>query len=301
MRRSLLTGVAVVAAAGAFVAMGAPDALASERGGHGRWEHQQVVDVRGDGSAAHLSTTHLHAGSIQFRVHTTNPTTPDGGGSQIGMFKLKNGADLPKVFGDLAEEFGADPAKGTRDLVHDASFYGLADVSTATPATVTESLSPGTYYLVDLGKQPSGPPAVATLTVDGKRAGIEQDSDLRSQVTVKAVDPDRFVAPRKWPHQGTFTFTNRSDTIHFASLEPVKAGTTDKQVQAYFDSHSDQPPPFLDPSRPSTGSDVLSPGKSLQLSYSLPKGTYVLLCFVADDETGMPHALMGMHEVVVLK
>ena len=36
------------------------------------------------------------------------------------------------------------------------------------------------------------------------------------------------------------------------------------------------------------------------MSYNLPKGTYVLLCFVADDLTGMPHAIMGMHKVVVL-
>jgi hypothetical protein len=38
----------------------------------------------------------------------------------------------------------------------------------------------------------------------------------------------------------------------------------------------------------------------LQLSYNLPRGTYALLCIVADDVTGMPHALMGMHKAVVL-
>jgi len=29
------------------------------------------------------------------------------------------------------------------------------------------------------------------------------------------------------------------------------------------------------------------------VSYNLPRGTYVLLCFVADDMTGMPHAIHG--------
>jgi hypothetical protein len=33
----------------------------------------------------------------------------------------------------------------------------------------------------------------------------------------------------------------------------------------------------------------------------LPAGTYVMLCFIADDEAGMPHAVMGMHKVVHLK
>jgi hypothetical protein len=47
--------------------------------------------------------------------------------------------------------------------------------------------------------------------------------------------------------------------------------------------------------------NVLSPGRTAQLSYKLPAGTYVLLCFVPDAETGEPHAAMGMHEVVTLK
>jgi len=70
-------------------------------------------------------------------------------------------------------------------------------------------------------------------------------------------------------------------------------------VQQYFDSGAMGPPPFAT-GGPSGGSDVESPGVSLQLTYNLPAGTYVLLCFVADDQTGMPHAMMGMHKVVVL-
>jgi hypothetical protein len=45
---------------------------------------------------------------------------------------------------------------------------------------------------------------------------------------------------------------------------------------------------------------VTSPGVTLQLTYDLPAGTYVLTCFIADDVTGMPHAFMGMHKVIVL-
>ena len=49
---------------------------------------------------------------------------------------------------------------------------------------------------------------------------------------------------------------------------------------------------------PTMGTDVLTPGKALKLSYALRAGTYVLMCFVADDREGMPHAFMGMHKVV---
>jgi len=40
--------------------------------------------------------------------------------------------------------------------------------------------------------------------------------------------------------------------------------------------------------------------RGMQLTYNLPAGRYVLLCFVADEQTGIPHAFMGMHKVVVL-
>ena len=46
---------------------------------------------------------------------------------------------------------------------------------------------------------------------------------------------------------------------------------------------------------------MVSPGKTIAVSYNLPRGTYVLLCFVADDVTGIPHAIMGMHLVIRLK
>jgi hypothetical protein len=305
MRRLIVRGATVVAAAGAAVALGAPAALAS--GTH--HELHQVVDVRGDGSVVHLDHTSVQAGSITFRVHTTNATTPDGGGgSQITMFEPVAGKTVQDVFADLRQEFEGDAAAGTKALEHDAAFYGLADVVVGSPATVTEKLSPGTYYLVDLGTPPSGgPPQFTTLTVGSHRHGIEQDSDLRSQVSVKAVEPDRFVAPRKWPHKGTFTFSNKSGTLHFVDLQPVQPGTTDKQVQDYFDAQlklpqdQQQAPSFALAGRPSVGAEVLSPGRSLKLTYDLPKGTYLLVCFVSDDETGMPHAVMGMHEVVTLR
>jgi hypothetical protein len=111
---------------------------------------------------------------------------------------------------------------------------------------------------------------------------------------------DTFVSPRRLPARGTVTVKNVSDTLHFMSMGRVKKGTTDKMVQEYFDSGVQEDPPFLEEG-PSVGLDVLSPGRQAELSYNLHRGTYLLLCFIADDETGMPHAVMGMHKIVILK
>ena len=279
--------------AGALVAMGASSALASTSSAH------NVVDVVGNGSSVHLSHDYVSAGTVVFHVSTTVPSYT-GSGSEITMFRPKAGATVAKVFADFAEEFGSDPAKGTRDLTADAQFLGLADVTQGYPMTVTESLKPGTYYLIDAGVAPPTSPAAATkLTVLPAGYGGPAASAPTSSFSVSMTSTDRFVAPRNWPHRGTATVGNVSDTLHFMNLVPVKAGTTDAQVQAYFDSGDPNPPSFAK-GGPSGGSDVLSPGRSLQLTYNLPEGTYVLLCFVADDVTGMPHAVMGMHKVVVL-
>jgi hypothetical protein len=296
MQRQVLKGATVLLSAGALMALGLSPAGAAETS---HSEIQQVVHVTGNGSSVSLDHATIWAGSIRFAVRSTNPTTPDGGGSDVVMFQPKAGKTVSRVLHDLADEFGSDPADGTRELTADGRFLGLADVAVGHPATVTENLTAGKYYLIDIANPPSGPPAVTTLTVKPGGRNIEQDSDLVSQTTVSATSADRFVAPRNWPHQGTTTFRNTSDTLHFMALAPVKDGTTDRQIQKYFDSGSQNPPPFAK-AGPSIGIEVTSPGQVLQFTYNLPKGTYALLCFVADDQTGMPHAIMGMHKVVVL-
>ena len=292
--RGVLKGVTVVVSAGALIAFGAAAASAAV-------PSSQVVNVVGNGSAVHLSKTTVHAGTVQFNVSTTVPAST-GSGSEITIFKPKGGATAATVLADLKDEFTQYPsiaAKGTRELVRDAGFYGLADPVQGTPFTVTEKLAAGTYYLLDAGLQPPTKPSdLTTLTVTPAYVTDAQPA-VASQFTVQMTSADTFVTPRNWQHRGTVTVANVSDTIHFLNLVPVKAGTTDKQVQQYFDSGAQGPPSFATGGS-SGGSDVQSPGTSLQLTYDLPAGTYVLLCFVADDQTGMPHALMGMHKVVVL-
>lgn len=215
------------------------------------------------------------------------------------MFRPKHGVTLARVFADLREELSSTPAvaaKGTRDIVRDVSLYGLADVIPGYPEIVTENLRHGTYYLMDLANYSGkGQPKTTRLVVTGHA----EARALYGRVHVAATSTDRFIAPAWWPHHGTYLFRNVSDTIHFMAIVPVKDGTTDQQIQAYFSSGSQSPPPFAR-NGPSGGNDVVSPGKTIAVSYNLPRGTYALLCFVADDVTGMPHAVMGMHKVIRL-
>ena len=292
--RKLLACAAAVALSASGLVVGAANAGADPH--HSR----SSVSVVGNGSHVTLSRSSVDEGIVRFRVSSTFA----GGSSNITMFQPKAHVNVAKVLADLQEEFSSDPAtaaKGTRDLVRDARFFGLADVAPGNPAIVTERLKRGTYYLMDLGAPPTGAPALTRLRVRGHGDDDGDHVSLpRAKATVDLTSADRFVVHGRLPAHGTVRVRNVSDTIHFMGISPVKKGTTDAQIQAFFDSGTQQPPPFF-VDGPSVGMDVQSPGRQAFLTYRLPPGTYVLFCFVADDKTGMPHALMGMHKVVTLR
>lgn len=303
MNRQIRRGMTVLMATGGLLStsMGVAFAAGAPNG-----EVQQTVTVVGNGSAAHLSSQSIYSGSIRFRVSSTHPQTPNGGGSQVSLFRLKEGKTLADVTRALHEEFSSNPqmaAKGTRDIVATAVVRGLADVVPGNPEVVTEFLAPGRYWLMDLANVPvSGAPQFTPLWVRPATGDIEQDSDLRSQVRVSTVD-EHFLAPATWPHAGTYTFTNNADVIHLMDIERVKPWVKDEDVQDFFNAilqgKNNVPVPFAP--GPSGGNDVVSPGNSLQVTYDLPPGRYVLVCFVADEKTGLPHAFMGMHKVITLR
>jgi hypothetical protein len=264
------------------------------------------VTVTSNGSSVVLGRAEaaVEHGTVCFTVSSTNPGIPfNGGGSLVVMFQPKHGVTLKRALRDFKDNIlsstPAGTAKGTRELVRDVTLYGLATVVVGHPETVTENLRAGTYYLWDLiNPVNSGAPLPVPVALTVTEGG--ESHPLRAPVHVAATSADRFIAPGTWPHQGTYLFHNVSDTLHESAIVPVKPGTTDKEIQAFFDSGGTFPLPFL-AAGPFGGSQPVSPGRTIQVAYNLPKGTYVLMCFVPDAKTGIPHVFMGMHKVIKLK
>lgn len=293
-RRATLTALITVTLTAAAVTVTAGPASA-----HPGSPEVQKVYVHGSAAGLTLSQNRVDAGLISFRVTTTNASN----GTDAAMFTPTRGSSVAKVFADLGEEFSSTPAtaaQGTRDLVRDAVIVGLASVQQNAPATVTEWLSAGTYYLFDINTaMAGGPPPVTTLRVTGHDSR-GPDSLRGGYRTIKLTSSDSFISPKVLPADGTVRIQNVSDTIHMVQFAPALPGTTDAQVQAYFDGGAQGVPPFA-ANGPTITMEVQSPGRQADFSYDLPSGTYVLLCFIADGQTGMPHAFMGMHKVVILK
>ena len=307
MRKLVAKVAALTLAVAGTLATAGPAAAHGNRSGHER--QGTTVLVHSDGATVTLSRSRVDEGRIAFTVDTSNTE----GGSQITLFRLVGDATLATIIADLGDAFSQDlstRAKSTQNLTRHARFFGLADVVPGTPAVVTETLPGGAYFLVDvaaaLGKTA---PAFTPFTVrdsdeDGDDSGRGLSEDRRGErrhgPVVKMTSADTFVSPSTLPARGTVTVRNVSDTLHFMTMGPVKKGTTDAQVQAYFDSGNQGQLPFM-ADGPTLGLGILSPGRQAELTYNLSPGTYLMLCFIADDKTGMDHAVMGMHKVVTLK
>jgi len=103
------------------------------------------------------------------------------------------------------------------------------------------------------------------------------------------------------PAEGRFLFKNKRDAgvPHFVQLQQVVEGTTaDAVIDALLAGENGPPPPFLEAGL-FTG--TLSPGHGMTVDYDLPPGDYAVMCFFPDPKMkGMPHAYMGMVEIIHL-
>lgn len=286
-----------------------------------------IVAVHGGADGLTVQHGTVHAGLVRFLIDTTNDQ-----GTDVVMITPAPGKTLDDVKTALHDEVthdGPTAAKGTQELVANARIFGLAGVVKGTPVIVTEQVPAGTYYLFDLGPVFAGQqPDFTTLQVSGPgddhpgsifpvpRPGVSfplsppvlhrrpfpPPFSSPHHATVQLTSEDSFESPDVLPKTGTITVRNVSDTIHFMLVTPVKKGTTDEEIQNFFNTSTgpDDQPAFATDG-PSIEMGVQSPGRQADISYRLPAGTYVLECFVADDKDGVPHAVMGMHKVVTLK
>lgn len=100
------------------------------------------------------------------------------------------------------------------------------------------------------------------------------------------------------------TFHNSGTQLHFVDVMKVPDGTTEEQVEGLFNffmtgtpepgslQEADGVPVF-------TSADM-SPDVSQTIPVTMEAGSYLFSCWVPDPTTGMPHAMMGMHELITI-
>ncbi|MEU6863648.1 hypothetical protein ABZ924_10295 [Streptomyces sp. NPDC046876] len=300
------------AAAGTAAGTAADSAAATGGADLGRWAPVPVdVKVTASGIKAPLSA---RAGLVSFRV-----TTDDPNGHLLQAFRPHPGVSADQVLADLAKAVSHQPvptAEGIAAVRDRAELFGGAQVTPSVAETFTTPVGAGEVVLLDFSAFLADPahPVTRTLRLYGGRTYEAPDGTIGTGSPISADGPagvagslvlerDTADGPRFEVHGldragDSILVHNASDELHEMALQPVAPGTTDAQIQAVFDRAAPGPLPYT--GRP-VGAGIVSPGRSVLLeTRNLPPGTYVLLCFVPDDVTGLPHAIKGMHQVVVL-
>jgi hypothetical protein len=222
-------------------------------------------------------------------------------GAVVAIWKLATGYTWKAMRHDFdvmaANLFGpnGNKKKGLKHLNHlinNITAYGGLSAHPGRTGRGTFLLNePGTYALFNDSSAPRDP---RRLTV-GAAAGPQ--TMPTTDATVVALTKRRFGGDKVLPAHGTITFQNNStESPHFLEIQHVKEGTTRKQVIRALQSNG--PGPFLPGD---ASSDVVSYGHAMTLKLHLPAGEYALMCFFPDPRTGMPHAFMGMVNIVHLK
>jgi hypothetical protein len=233
--------------------------------------------------------------------------TAVGGERTVEVGSLKKGytfADVRKDLTAFGKKAGTGPNGSTPKgaikhldrVVHRTNLYGGLDAQKGQTLRGSVVLAkPGTYIIFNDANLPSDPHKLTVTGPEAKRASP------KSSATVTALTTRRFGGAKILPAKGTITFKNRStESPHMLQLIHVKTGTTKKEVLTALESSGGgAPPSFVLKGEAAT--DSIGEGFSQTLTYRLPKGEYVELCFFPDPKTGMPHAFMGMIGVVTLK
>jgi len=257
-----------------------------------------VVSVHANAYGLRASPLTVPAGRLAFHVDTDNPD-----GDSVILLRLTPPATLDQVyadFRDLSDEDQQVVARGTRQLGRDARFYGLADVVPGSPATVTQTLPAGDYYLIN-GASLQGQSAPLALHVRSASAGpVREAPRAHPRATITMTAADTFIAPRTLPADEAILVRNQSHSLHVMYMWPVTPGTTDRAVQAWLDAGANTDPGFFRDG-PAGGLNLLSPGLQATLGHQLPPGTYLILCEVPDPRTGIPHVFTGMHQIVSIE
>jgi uncharacterized cupredoxin-like copper-binding protein len=243
------------------------------------------------------------------------PATAESGYTRLTLDN-QGGADHHAMFFRLnddttEDQFMAGLMAGDIAALGDlGSSYGGPMASAASQGSVIASLDAGTYAVVCLIPDEQGVPHVAhgMLAMLQVSEGASTASDPVADGTITLVEMAFDGLPSEVP-AGTQTWqvVNGGTQLHELALIQLAPGVPAEAVLAGITAGPEEaasspaavpaaspeasgPPPFVSLS----GAAPMSPGATNYVEFDAQPGEYVVVCFVPDAATGMPHAMMGM-------
>ena len=264
------------AGAGVLAAVASPAASAATA--------PTAIAVSMSGKAVQLSTTSIPAGNVVFNVKSLK------GDHALQLLQLHSGYTKQQAKKDVDAAFGGNKAAIKR-VDKNITWLGGIDAPAGHPGTVATVLKPGSY-----------------LATDQNSNAISGFDVVSSTANYRTLYPNSFVTTKgnefhphtslALPKSGWVKFHNNAEEPHMFVFQHVKQSTTNKDVQDYIASGSQQQPSWG--LQESSEAGVISPGQTEVFNYRLPAGKYLVACFWPSIQTGMPHFAMGMYKLVEL-
>lgn len=211
-------------------------------------------------------------------------TSPGG----VLILQLPEGTSM-----DDAMAEGAAAQDGPPAFFYEAVLPGGAEIGQSGTSISVIDLSPGEWIVSGSGL--STPPVVFTATGELPTDLPEPESNATltlDEMTITVTDGELAAG------ENQLRIENIGDQPHFVTIDRVPDGTTAENVEATLQSMMGTPVEgaidFADLVHVGGSADQSS-GTTMWMPITLEAGTYVGLCFITDPETGMPHAMMGMH------
>lgn len=229
----------------------------------------------------------LEAGRYLLTLHGEPPSETSPGGVMI--------LQLPEGM-TLEDAMAADTGEGPPDFYYDALIPGGALIPESGTSVSIIDLSPGEWVVADtrLSTQP------VMLNVTGEMPADLPEPESNATFTMG----EMFIEISDGELQAgenLIRIENNGDQPHFIDFNKVPDGTTNEQIASTVEAEMTGTPgpdavdfaeiQFI------TSSGDQSSETTMWMSLELEAGTYAGICFFPDEETGMPHAFMGMHMV----
>jgi hypothetical protein len=207
--------------------------------------------------------------------------------------------------GETMDDLLATAQAGSEDEGLPQWLYGipLLGGTIAQPGETEEvlvNLIEGDWATVGEGNQA---PAFIHVSPAEGAASTEPDADLSAELKEFEIIgiPDQLTVG-----EHLIKIANSGQQPHVLMITRGPDGVTADEVLALFNAEEGGTPPAATPTVSEddftqiAGTELLSSGGTIWLPVDLQPGTYVLTCYVADPETGMPHEMLGMLQIVTV-
>ena len=215
---------------------------------------------------------------------------------ELMIVHLKAGYALDQALADADAAFEHNDLAALNRVYDNLIFIGSATASPGHPSTFIANLAKGKYYGVDFSLRSPTADMFAAFTVTGDLTG----ATAPVSPTISATSDTSWAKnPASIPAKGMLRFRNIAQSPHFIEVDRLKAGKTYADFAAWVKAGASGPPPLRNEG--SLYRDLVSPGHTYQFKYATVPGKYVVMCWMPDRETGMPHVLMGMSRPLRIK